>query len=181
MEPSSRMKELVQMSHNISVDKNISVNKYFNSGRELIKSASAFEQKGDIEKAFVLYLRYMTLFLEKLIHHPEWSKADKAEKVLVKNECNRVFDHAEDLKRRIMDKYSKEYEQSKKVNATVDPSNNIQKRSIDPQGSSHKQRDFDEIDAKFDFSQQLAEGQQDRAFDPFNIEELKQSFKTPGE
>lgn len=175
MEPSLRMKELVQMSHNIHVDKNISISKYFNSGRELIKSAAAFEQKGDIEKAFVLYLRYMTLFIEKIKHHPEYNQADKAEKALVKTECNNVFDRAEDLKKRIMENYASEFEQSKGKNETAE---NIQKRSIEPQGCSSKNCDVDDIDRRFDFSQGPTESQQDKAFDPFNIEELKNSFKT---
>lgn len=175
MEPSLRIKKLIQMSHNIDVDKNISISKYFNSGRELIKSASAFEQKGDIEKAFVLYLRYMTLFIEKIVHHPEYGQADKAEKALVKDECNSVFDRAEDLKKRIMEKYKKEYDQSKSENVESDQ---IRKRSIEPQGCSSKSCDVDDIDKRFNFSQGPVESQQDKAFDPFNIEELKNSFKT---
>lgn len=117
LEPSARMKLLVEMSHNITVDRNISISKYFNSGRELIKSAAVFAAKGDIEKAFVLYLRYMTLFLEKLIHHPEYKKVDQAEKNLVKKECNNVLEQAENLKKQIMEKFTKEFEAAKKTSA----------------------------------------------------------------
>ena len=109
LEPQARMKKLIETSHNIPVDKNISISKYFHSGREMIKSATQHESKGEIEKAFVLYLRYMTLFLEKLINHPEYKEADRAEKKLVKEECARAFDKAEDLKRRILEKYKDEY------------------------------------------------------------------------
>lgn len=175
MEPSLRIQELVQMSHSIHVDKNISIAKYFKSGRELIKAAAAFEQKGDIEKAFVLYLRYMTLFIEKIKHHPEYNQADKTEKASVKDECNKVFDRAEDLKKRIMEKYLDEHGQSKSGN---DISDKIHKRSIEPQGCSSKSCDIDDIDRKFDFSLGPNEDKQDKAFDPFNIEELKNSFKT---
>lgn len=110
LEPSARMKQLIETSHSISVDKNIPLSKYFHSGRELIKSATDSESKGDNEKAFVLYLRYMTLFLEKLIHHPEWNKADRQEKDLVKKQCNDIFELAEELKKKISEKYSKEYQ-----------------------------------------------------------------------
>lgn len=113
MEPSVRMKNLIEMSHDITVEKTISISKYFHSGREILKSASAHAEKGDIEKAFVLYLRYMTLFLEKINHHPEYKEADKDEKALVKKECNIAFERAEDLKKRILDKFEKEYELAK--------------------------------------------------------------------
>lgn len=176
LEPSVRVKRLVEMSHNIEVDRNISISKYFHSGRELIKSASALEQKGDIEKAFVLYLRYMTLFVEKLIHHPEYSKADRAEKQLVKNECNNVFDLAENLKKRIIEQYTKEYEEYKKDG--ISNIDTIEKRSVDPQGSSHHDPDVDEIDRKFDFSSGPLDDQQEKEFDPFQIEQLKQSFNS---
>lgn len=110
LEPQLRMKRLIESSHNISVDKNISISKYFHSGRELIKSAGQHESKSEIEKAFVLYLRFMTLNLEKLPNHPGYKDADKAEKKLVKDECKRVFDVAEDLKKRILEKYKAEFQ-----------------------------------------------------------------------
>lgn len=174
LEPATRMKRLVEMSHTITVDKNISISRYFNSGRELIKSAGASESAGDLEKAFVLYLRYMTLFIEKLVHHPEYSKADKSEKNLVKTECNNILVHAEELKKKLLEKFAKEYEESKTIG--VDQ-NKIQKRSVKPTESMGKDCDIDDIDQKFDFSH--VPGQQDSptpAFDPFNIEELKRSF-----
>lgn len=174
-EPSIRMKELVQMSHNISVDSNISISKYFISGRELIKSATTFEQKGDLERAFVLYLRYMTLFLEKIIHHPEYSKVDRKEKTLVKVECENLFEAAEVLKKKILVKYNEEYELYQRDCGTSEDS--VQKRTLNP--ISHPPPlncDMDEIDKKFNFSQQFEDSQRDKVFDPFNIEELKQSF-----
>lgn len=119
LEPAARMKLLIETSHDIVVDKNIAISKYFHSGREIIKAASTAEQVGDIEKAFVLYLRYMTLFIEKIIHHPEYKQADKAEKAHVKSECNRVFDLAENLKKQILDKFQKEYDEAIKDKTTV--------------------------------------------------------------
>lgn len=173
------MKQLVESSHNISVDRNISVSKYFKSGRELIKAASNFEDKGELEKAFVLYLRYVTLFLEKIIHHPEYSKADPAEKSLVKNECNNILDRAESLKRRLLDKFTSEYELSLKE-STVESSgaDSIQKRSVKLDGSYPHKIAVDDFDKMFDFSQQPSDGHQINEFDPFNIEQLKQSFET---
>ena len=179
LEPTVRLRRLVDMSHNISVDRNISISKYFNSGRELIKSASALESKGETEKAFVLYLRYMTLFLEKLVHHPEYNKADRNEKKLVKDQCNLVFDTAEKLKELIMKKYEDEYEKYKQTSGPESggekTKESMQKRSVDSLGSSRHDCDIDEIDKKFDFSQTPAETK-DKVFDPFKIEQLKQSF-----
>lgn len=168
------MKKLVEMSHAISVDPKISIEKYFNSGRELIKSAAVFEEKGDLEKAFVLYLRYMTLFLEKIIYHPEYKTVDPAEKSRVKNECNTVFDLAENLKKKLTDKFKEEFENPK--NSESD--NKLEKRTVKPDGSIPNDNcDIDEIDRKFNFSQQTAaEVQQTKVFDPFNIGQLRDSF-----
>ena len=172
LDPAVRMKQLIELSHSISVDPKISITKYFSSGRELVKSAASLESKGDIEKAFVLYLRYMTLFLEKLVHHPEYKSADPAEKTQVRSECNRVFDLAENLKNRIKEKYAKEYDLSKlPVNDYT-----LQKKSIKPEGSSPRICDIDDIDRKFNFSQQPINPGEDAEFDPFNIEQLKRSF-----
>lgn len=178
LEPAARMKRLIEMSHSITVDRNVPIDRYFKSGRELIKSASAFEKENDIERAFVLYLRYMSLFLEKLIHHPEYSKADKNEKKLVKDECNHVFDLAESLKKRIMQKYELEYEESKKGGTpTTGDDKVVTKRSIEPQGGSPTDCDEDEIDKRFDFSElKPDDSKTSTVFDPFNIEQLKQSF-----
>lgn len=173
-EPSARIKELIEMSHNITVDRNISVSKYFHSGRELIRSASAFEQKGDLEKAFVLYLRYVTLFLEKIIHHPEYKKAEQAEKIHVRNECNVVLTLTEELKKRILDKYQKEYDNLVE-RSPPNVNDEVQKRTIGSDGSAPR-CDIDDIDKRFDFSHRPEDDQQQEGFDPFNIEQLKRSF-----
>lgn len=173
LEPAIRMKQLVEMSHTITVDKNISISKYFNSGRELIKSASALEEKGDLERAFVLYLRYMTLFIEKLVHHPEYSKADRVEKNLVKTECANILVHAEELKKKLLEKFAKEYGE---INNELSNTDRIQKRSINQVESSKYNCDIDDIDKKFDFSCVPDTTQKDTVFDPFNIEDLKRSF-----
>lgn len=180
-EPSTRMKELIAMSHNITVDRIVSIDKYFKSGRELIKSAAGFEEKGDLEKAFILYLRYMTLFLEKIIHHPDYNKADKQEKNLVKNECNNVFELAEKLKKKIMDKYNEEYKQYLDLSNNPEENKLVEKRSIKPNNSALLNCDIDEIDRKFNFTEQTAKDQSDKGFDPFNIEELQRSFNSTRE
>lgn len=181
LEPGARMKNLVEMSHDVTVDKNISIARYFNSGRELIKAASGLEAKGENEKAFVLYLRYTTLFIEKLVRHPEWSKADKDEKKLVRDECNHVLDCADNLKKLIMNKFNAEFEEYMKTKGTSGETrdSSIQKRSVEPQGSAH-QSDYsvDDIDKKFDFSKTPTADSSEKIFDPFNIEHLKQSFNT---
>lgn len=176
-EPAARMKELISVSHEITVDKAIPISRYFNSGKELIKTAAGFEEKGEIEKAFVLYLRYMTLFVEKLVHHPEYAKYDRNEKTTVKNECNRIFDLAESLKKKILERYAEEYERSKPESSTqAGPAEMVQKRSVGPDGCVPRSNcDIDDIDKKFDFSK-IPEPCQSAEFDPFNIEELKKSF-----
>lgn len=169
LEPSARMRLLIDTSHSIQVDRNIPIARYFKSGQEIIKSATACQKSGDIEKAFVLYLRYMSLFLEKLVHHPEWNKVGRDEKKHVREECNNIFDLAEELKARIRDKYEKEYEQCKLKSG---PQSDTCDKTSDSEITNLKENpDLDEIDRKFDFSKVPSEGQSS-----FDINALRESL-----
>lgn len=176
LDPSTRMKLLIESSRSIDIDRNIPIARYFKSGKELLKTASNCKESGDIEKAFILYLRYTSLFIEKLVRHPEWNKADKEEKELVKKECNNILDLAENLKTQIKQKYEKEYEQSRIKRDITDKTDDM----VDCSGNgTNKSIGIDEIDQKFDFtSSPNDEDNKDSSnmSNLFNIEELRRSL-----
>lgn len=170
MDPSARMRLLIDSSHKVEVDPNIPIARYFKSGRELIKTAAASLESGDIEKSFVLYLRYMSLFLEKLVHHPEWTKVDHEEKKSVKNECNKIFDTAEKLKAQIKEKYEEEYKRAKLVAPGVSDKNTNETKNANI--------DSGEIERKFSFSNETTPSETVKVLEPFDIDQLRMSLRS---
>lgn len=179
-EPSQRMKNLTAISSKIDIDYRIPIDRYFKSGRELVKSAKDHEDKGDIEKAYVLNLRYISLFLEKLKSHPGYVKADQDEKNLIRLQCNSIFDWAEETKAKILTKYQQEYDNyistcgSRKTSAT-----NVEASAPDDQIACTKTHNLEatpttdsdslqDIDRKYDFSMRAAQ----LAIDKHNEQEL---------
>lgn len=109
MEPKARMKLLVDQSQNIDIETNIPINRYFCSAKEMVKKAISLEEEGDLEKAFVLYLRFVTLFLDKLVKHPGYSTANAEDKEVLKKQCDLIFDRAETLKANLLTKFNIEH------------------------------------------------------------------------
>merc|ERR1719264_1137162 len=60
------MKGLADAASDFNVDNRIPVRRYFRSGKEMIKMAEVYRKEGNHEAAYVLYLKYITLFVEKL-------------------------------------------------------------------------------------------------------------------
>uniref|UniRef100_A0A8C5PE83 STAM binding protein n=1 Tax=Leptobrachium leishanense TaxID=445787 RepID=A0A8C5PE83_9ANUR len=76
--------------------------------RALIALGTSVE--GNTEHAFVLYNKYMTLFIEKLPKHRDYKTANPVEKKdTVKKLKDVAFPNAEQLKKELKKKYSKEY------------------------------------------------------------------------
>jgi len=107
--PANRLKNLMDKSSAIPIDGNTPIKLYFRSGNQMIKLASVYETEEQFEKAFILYTKYITLFLEKITHHPKFKEADPVEKKLVRNKCNEIFPIAEKLKSILKEKYEQEY------------------------------------------------------------------------
>lgn len=72
--------------------------------------AKVYQQEGNIENAFILYIKFTTLFLEKVIHHPEYKSFDPKEKRENTATLKEIFPIAEALKTQIRDRYQREYD-----------------------------------------------------------------------
>lgn len=72
--------------------------------------AKVYQQEGHTENAFILYIKFTTLFLEKAIHHPEYKTLDPREKSKNKATLNEIFPIAEALKEQIRERYQHEYD-----------------------------------------------------------------------
>ena len=77
----------------------------------MIRMADTYYEEENFEKAYILYFKYVTLFVEKLPRHPEYKLAEIAkEKNRVMKTLKIVMSKCEELKKLIRIKYSEEYE-----------------------------------------------------------------------
>ncbi|CAK9300859.1 unnamed protein product [Gordionus sp. m RMFG-2023] len=115
--PEYRIKQLFQ---DVEINPQCPLIRYFRSGPEMISMAKIYEKEGDIEKAFMLYYKYITLFLEKLPDIPQYKDIPTLEKISVKNALKEVLPKAEQLKDKIYSKYHNEYiEKQKQIEKTI--------------------------------------------------------------
>lgn len=111
MEPSARVRMLAEMSADkIHVDGSIPIKRYLRSGKEMIKMANVYFEEEDWERSFMLYNKYITLFVEKLPkHHPDYKTINIADLKANKKTIKAAFPRAEETKVRVKEKYQAEY------------------------------------------------------------------------
>uniref|UniRef100_A0A1A8I678 STAM binding protein n=2 Tax=Nothobranchius TaxID=28779 RepID=A0A1A8I678_NOTKU len=78
--PEERFHALTKKGSLVEVNDDVPPRRYFRSGMEMIRMASIYTEEGNIERAFVLYNKYITLFIEKLPKHRDYKTANIPEK-----------------------------------------------------------------------------------------------------
>ena len=63
---SARLRQLSSIANDFKVDKNVPIRRYYRSGSEMLKMGNVYLAEDNHEKAYILYLKYLTLFLEKV-------------------------------------------------------------------------------------------------------------------
>ncbi|XP_036786494.1 STAM-binding protein [Manis pentadactyla] len=108
--PEDRVRALSQIGSTVEINEDIPPRRYFRSGVEMIRMASIYSEEGNIEHAFILYNKYITLFIEKLPKHRDYKSAVIPEKKdMVKKLKEIAFPKAEELKAELLKRYAKEY------------------------------------------------------------------------
>ncbi|KAM8973253.1 STAM-binding protein [Pelodytes ibericus] len=108
--PEDRIRALIALGTSVEVKDDIPPKRYYRSGVELIRMANVYAEEGNTEHAFVLYNKYITLFLEKLPKHRDYKTASAPEKKDTLKKLKEVaFPKAELLKKELHKRYSKEY------------------------------------------------------------------------
>lgn len=107
--PNERFKKLESIANNFAMDKNQPIRRYYRSGAEMIKMADTYLEEENYEKAYILYLKYLTLFIEKVRHHPEFKSVGAEEKKKVMRNVKAVMPKSEELKKLIKAQYENEY------------------------------------------------------------------------
>ncbi|CAM5177729.1 unnamed protein product [Eretmochelys imbricata] len=108
--PEERVRRLIQMGSSVEVNEDVPPRRYYRSGLEIIRMATIYSEEGNIERAFILYNKYITLFIEKLPKHRDYKTAVLPEKKdTVKKLKEVAFPRAEELKKELLKRYTKEY------------------------------------------------------------------------
>lgn len=73
--------------------------------------ASVYLKEGSVENAYILYFKFMTLFIEKVKVHPEYKTLPATIKQPINSQLKEVMPVCEKLKQNLLARYKKEYEQ----------------------------------------------------------------------
>ncbi|XP_029953869.1 AMSH-like protease isoform X2 [Salarias fasciatus] len=106
-----RVRALGKMGCSVEINEDIEPRRYFRSGVEMERMAAVYLEEGSLENAFVLYTKFITLFVEKLPTHRDYQQCSAVpEKQLIMKKLQEVaFPRKDELKKRLHDKYSREY------------------------------------------------------------------------
>ncbi|XP_047558640.1 AMSH-like protease isoform X2 [Lutra lutra] len=80
LSPEERVRALSKLGCNITITEDITPRRYFRSGVEMERMASVYLEEGNLENAFVLYNKFITLFVEKLPSHRDYQQCAVPEK-----------------------------------------------------------------------------------------------------
>lgn len=75
----------------------------------MVRMANVYLEEGSLENAYVLYLKFMTLFLEKIRKHPDFASVPENLRAVNSEKLREVLPKAEKLKAKLVDIYTKEY------------------------------------------------------------------------
>uniref|UniRef100_A0A3Q3K8X1 MPN domain-containing protein n=1 Tax=Monopterus albus TaxID=43700 RepID=A0A3Q3K8X1_MONAL len=110
--PEERVRALTKKGSTVEVNEDVPPRRYFRSGMEMIRMANVYTDEGNIEHAFVLYNKYITLFVEKLPKHRDYKTANIPErKDTLKKVKDVAFPQAEILKKALLKRFEQEYAQ----------------------------------------------------------------------
>ena len=59
-DPSERVRALCSYACQVDVDVKVPAKRYFRSGLEMVRMANVYYSEGDLEKAFMLYSKFLT-------------------------------------------------------------------------------------------------------------------------
>jgi hypothetical protein len=107
-DPEQRIKDLVDYGRTVEVDKTLALKHYFQTGRELLHTANKSCIEGDLERAFILYYKFITIFVEKVPLHPEYQHAPHDDIAHYKITAKKVFLITEEIKSKLTKKYTNE-------------------------------------------------------------------------
>ncbi|KAK5850363.1 hypothetical protein PBY51_001248 [Eleginops maclovinus] len=105
-----RVRLLGRMGSRVELSEDVPPRRYLRSGVEMERMAAVYLQEGRLENAYVLYNKFITLFVEKLPTHRDYQHCSLPEKQLIMKKLQEVaFPRKDELKKRLQEKYSREH------------------------------------------------------------------------
>uniref|UniRef100_A0A5F4W8H5 AMSH-like protease n=1 Tax=Callithrix jacchus TaxID=9483 RepID=A0A5F4W8H5_CALJA len=112
LSPEERVRALSKLGCNITISEDITPRRYFRSGVEMERMASVYLEEGNLENAFVLYNKFITLFVEKLPNHRDYQQCAVPEKQDIMKKLKEIaFPRTDELKNDLLKKYNIEYQE----------------------------------------------------------------------
>lgn len=109
-DPQSRLKCLANSGSAVEIDRNTPPQRYYRSGVEMIRFADMCVQEGNYEDAYVVYIKFITIFLEKITTHPDYNSVPSRDRDLNRETLRKVIPKAENLKKQLLELYKAEYD-----------------------------------------------------------------------
>ncbi|XP_060041417.1 AMSH-like protease isoform X2 [Erinaceus europaeus] len=111
LSPEERVRALSKLGCHVAISEDITPRRYFRSGVEMERMASVYLQEGNLENAFVLYNKLITLFVEKLPNHRDYQQCEVPEKQDIMKKLKEIaFPRTDELKKDLLKKYNTEYQ-----------------------------------------------------------------------
>lgn len=85
--------------------------RYYRSGNEIYRQAKVYLSEGEVSSAYILFMRYLTLFVEKIVKHPGFKEVAPDVKKAHKAKLAEIMPITETLKKKLLLIYEREYEQ----------------------------------------------------------------------
>lgn len=104
-DPAKKVRELCNYASQVQVEEAVPARRYLRSGLEMLRMAKVYQDEGEYENAFILYMKFITLFVEKLPKHPGYGQAPQAEVGNIRQKVKAVFPVAEEIKGKLINKY----------------------------------------------------------------------------
>ncbi|XP_043480872.1 STAM-binding protein [Leptopilina heterotoma] len=109
MDPVQRLKIISDNCKAVSVDPNILPIRYCRSGVEMIRQADIYLSEGNSEHAYTLYMKFLTIFLEKIREHPKYNTIIAKDKLWIQQALREVLPKTEELKKKLLEQYGKDF------------------------------------------------------------------------
>ena len=106
--------------------------RYYRSGTEMVRMADTYLDEENYEKAYILYLKFLTLFIEKVREHPDFKSVSPTEKSHVMKKVKSVMPRSEELKKLLKAQYENEYHDYLKMLE-------IQKKNVEAKAEKERQ------------------------------------------
>ncbi|XP_018049926.1 PREDICTED: STAM-binding protein isoform X2 [Atta colombica] len=110
IDPKERIKALTDHASRVVIDPNIAPKRYYRTGVEMVRLADMNMQDGSYENAFTLYMKFITLFVDKIRSHPQYNNVSTKDKAMNKDALRIVIPKAEKLKKQLLEQYQAEFD-----------------------------------------------------------------------